>query len=396
MPGNPGVGPRLSSFGSLDTRAARGRRAVGAMHMDPIDGNIDPGSSPEVSAPFNPVIDQAVKAKDFSAFQAEKRAERLRDAGLKDTPKPSEAPATTPAEPAAHAEDQAAKGAEPAKPKGKEKRLPQLDADIQERLKRRAEIQREIDREEGRLEALRQSREPKDVKPAASSPAQPVGDGRPKLEDFEADPARYPDPFMAYTEALAEWKADQVYTRKELERRAAEQVEREHQTITEKLTTFQQRFTEAMAADPELYESIDPRIRALKPLSTLSPAERQNANPLNALAEVFITAEDPIGLMRYFSDQPDEVLRVCRLQPDQFYQALGRIAASLPSAGTSRPAAAAPAAPARTSAPPPPTTLGSRVTESGDPLENAVNRKDFGAYQREKRRRKMAELGLVR
>lgn len=362
---------------------------------------VDSGSSPEVLSAaaepaINPVLDQAVKAKDFAAFRAEKDAER-REAvtGKREARTPTEAK-SDPSEQAAKQPDQDA-AAKPQPARGKEKRIPQLDADIQERLRRRAEIQREIDREEGRLSALRQQGAPKDEKPAASSPAKaPVGDGRPTLAQFEADPDQYPDPFLAYTEALAEWKADRVYERREAERLAAERRTQVEQSVFESAKRFKDRIDKAIEADPEALSSLDQRILDLKPLSHMTPEERQHANPLNALADVFIGSDDPVGIMRYFSDRPEEVVRVCRMQPEQFFKEVGRIEARLAAAGSSAAPQAETTPAPRTTAPKPPTTLGQRPAESGDPLESAVKRKDFAAYQQAKRHQRMAELGLTR
>jgi hypothetical protein len=355
------------------------------------DVNIeDVGSSPTmpvVSEPVNPVLAEAVKSKDFGAFQAEKRAARV--AEMTGRERPTDAGAD-PAKPVAQATSDDTADAKPASdpPKmgrGKEKRIPQLDADIQDRLRRRAEIAQEIAREEGRLEALKASRVPKpDETAAVSSPATP--DGRPTLAFFEADPAKYPDPYTAYIEALADWKADQVYQRKETERQQREAGEKAQAAYTERITTFRERISAAVTADAEVLETLDPRIVALKPLSQLKPGE--DANALNALAEEFIKSDDPIGLMRYFSDHPEEVVRVGKLDPPAFFQAIGRITAKLePSPAAER------AATTKTAAPPPPTTLGQRASESGDPLVRAVRDRDTGRFLSIKRQQRLRAAG---
>jgi hypothetical protein len=359
------------------------------------DVNTDAGSSPDVTV-TNPAADSAVKSKDFGAFQAAKRAERLQSLGVTDQPKPgaSATPADDkPAAAAGQTDDKSGTGEQP-KPgqgRGKERRIPQLDADIQDRLRRRAELAQEIAREEGRLEALRQPTAPKqDARQAAPSTAKAGEDHEPQLADFEADPAKYPDPYTAYVRAVGRWEARSELREQEQARSQREATERQQAARVERVTTFQQRVAEAATADPESVESIDQRLLTLKPLSNLGPGEVPNA--LNALAEAFVASDNPIGLMRYFSDNPAEVVRVGKLQPDQFYQAIGRIEAGL---AKSTPAAAVQPK-QKTSAPPPPTTLGQRASESGDPLENAVKRKDFTAFQAAKRRAKMAELGLAR
>jgi hypothetical protein len=354
------------------------------------DVNIDAGSSPDVSAEVvNPVLAKAVAQKDVGAFLDEKRAERLRAATGRERVETGDSTPPEPVEQAAADEKSEAKPAseQPKMGRGKEKRIPQLDQDIQDRLRRRAEIAQEIAREEGRLEALKASRPQTDEKQAVSSTAKPVAtDGKPNLADFEADPARYPDPYSAYIEALSDWKADQVYQRKEAERQQREATEKEQQSYTERITTFQQRIAEAVTADAEVLETLDPRVVALKPLSQLKPGEQANA--LNALAEEFIKSDDPIGLMRYFSDHPEEVLRVGKLPPDQFYQAIGRITFQLSKDSPERETAVQ-----KTSAPPPPTTLGQRASEAGDPLMRAVRDKDTGRFLALKRQQRMREAG---
>jgi hypothetical protein len=264
-----------------------------------------------------------------------------------------------------------------------------LDADIQARLKRRHEVAQEIAREEGRLAALRAQSQPQDVKPPAPSPGPAVAqdDPEPQLTDYEADPAKYPDPYSAWMRSVGRWEARQEYRQQEQARHQREQAERQAKTAQEREAGFRSKLTEATKADPAFIESLSPDVLALKPFSKLGPGDVPSA--LNAVAEEIVSSDNPTGLMRYFSDHPEALQRCAGMVPAKLFRELGRIEASL---------AGATSAPTQTitNAPRPPTTLGSQPAQANGSTDAAAQRGDVSAFFAARRREKLARAGLTR
>lgn len=281
----------------------------------------------------------------------------------------AEAPAAQPVDQAASTDASEPKAAsEPAKPtKNADTRKAQLQAEIKAELARREQIRLEIAREEGRLAALRGS-DP-DAKSAKSSPAaeEPVAVTRPKPSEDEIG-SKY-DSYAAFVEDLTEWKVEQREFQSQHKSQRAEQ--------ETQLKARVEKFREAVAADPEFVTKVHDRVKALVPSSMLPKG--QPVNGQSELAERFLKSDVGVPLMRHFSDHPEDLDRIAGLHPDDFYIELGKLEAKL-SGGVPVPV---PATPTKhvSSAPTPPTTLGNRPADAGDPMKAALARGDFAAYR---------------
>jgi hypothetical protein len=106
--------------------------------------------------------------------------------------------------------------------------------------------------------------------------------------------------------------------------------------------------------------------------------------------------DSPIGpaMIRHFADHLDVFSRIAQLQTVNPYAALrelGKLEAQLENKASSASAAAV-TPKTVTSAPAPPTTLGSRIAEPADAYASAITRKDQRAYNEEANRRDAARL----
>lgn len=330
---------------------------------------------------------RALSRGDFAAFRQSRRTERAADAGVTlPTPSGTTAPEpqapTEPAEPAPQATaDQPDPTPEKPKHKGADERIKEL-------LRQRYEEREARLRMEGELEALRRqlSGQPTpETKPAASSPARvmdrpaPQDDPEPRLEDFEADPAKYPDPYTAYVRAVGRWEARQEFNARQQAEQQRVQRERAQAAIAETVQRYQS------SVDAEFMATLRPEVTNLVP--SFMPDSQHQPPALTAIADEALRSSDPRAFLTYLNDHPDELQQMARMLPVQLFKALGRIEASL----TAKPA---PVAPATTAAPPPPTTLGTRPADPGSPVDAAMNRGDFAAYRDAKKRERIASAGL--
>ena len=241
-------------------------------------------------------------------------------------------------------------------------------------LRQRAELRREVAPAQPAGEPAR----------PASQPAPKAEGSEPQFADFEADPAKYPDPYAAFVEARAEWRANAAIERAlsaERERVAKDAGERE---LKAKAGTMQQRIDAAVAADPTLRDRIlFDQFESHVPSSLLKPGDP--ASPQNDLAEALLNAEKPTDLMVYLSEAPKELAALLTSpSPSAFWRTLGQIEGRM-----TAPKKAAPKT--ITDAPAPPPTVGTRH-ESGDDADAAVRSDDVAAYRAARLRQRTAGL----
>jgi len=329
-------------------------------------------SATDQSAPVSALAD-ALARGDQEGYGRARQAER---AG---TPLPPIPPASAVGQPAEQVAETAASVSSPASEPGAasghkgnaDTRKAELQAEIQALLKQRAELRQTV--------PAASPQPPVKAEPA-SHPA-PKAEGEPQLADFEAHPEQYPDPYAAFVEARADWRASQAIAKAlaaDRETRQRETVERE---TRDRAGALQAKINAAMAADPSLKDTILFDQFDAVPTSLLVAGEA--ASPQNDLAEALLDADQPTDLMRYLSDQPKDFAELLASPgPRAFWRALGRIEGRMS-------APKRPVPKTITDAPAPPLTVGTRH-ESIDTLESALKSGDQAAYNAEMRRRRFA------
>jgi len=320
----------------------------------------------QVVAPLS-ALDQAVAAGDMGAFKAAKAAER---AGTPLTPSADQSGASAAPAP----DDQAAStdatpkpASEPGKQsnRGAEARIKELNWRTKQAEERAARLEQE-------LAALRQTQP--ETKPAASSPA--AVDAEPQLADFEGDPDKYPDPYVAWLDARQEWKWRQLESQRQ-EQQQREAQERSHRAWVEDTVR------RARELGPELVESLSEEVRNLRPLVSLGPHEPPTT--ANFITQQILESDAAGPILKHLSDHPEELRRLEAIPKyGQMVYEVGKLAARL--------SAPPPPSPPKviTTAPPPPTTTGNRPTEPVDALEAAVRSGDMAAFKALRQRERQA------
>lgn len=325
----------------------------------------------------------------FAAYEAEQNA---RDRGVepeKIAPaiEPEPTIAAQPAESApAQPEEQAA--STEVKPEGaSETPKPPKNAEtrVQELLRERSNDRTRIARLEAQIAELSQSRQVPDVK-AAPSPA-PAGDTFP---DYERYVAQHPDAsYEAYTDARVAFSVERALKADREQRQREEASQRASRTAQERETKYQQRLKDAGITGDDLPEHLD----LLVPAHYLPRDEQgrftKRPSGYNALGDLVLDSDAAPQFVRHFADHPEDMHRIAGLLPRDLMLEFARLETRL-----SQPASpAAPPPKTVTSAPPPPDSLGRRPAAASDPIEAAVGRKDFRAYEAESNRRDLAARG---
>lgn len=285
----------------------------------------------------------------------------------------ADSPPAVPATPAASTDASSSPASEPGKPKkaNAETRLAEL-------LPEHGRLKAEHDRLRSELDALK--RPAKSDAVAESSPAA----GRP-LDDLLASPdvsraaLSEAEFFAAYpTAGFGEFTR---YTSR-YEIAADRAVTAQRQTVRARETSFQEKYDQAVKADPTFVESLDPRIADLRPIDSLRAGERPG--PMNVIAQEILESPIPAQIMAHLSAHPEELDRLAALPFPALLKAMGRLEAQLD----------APAPPRTTqavsTAPPPPKTLGTKNEVPADPVAGAIADGDFARYKREQNARDVA------
>jgi hypothetical protein len=320
-------------------------------------------------------------------------SDAARDAWLNGTPQPS---ADQPADAApAKAVDSApstdvdAKPAsepgDPAKPKSKgvKARTEELDADIaalNERLRIRKEIQRELD-------ATDRARPKQDAKPDSSPAVDKKAEAArframpdaPKLEEFDS----YDDWAIEMASFVADKKLEAREARSQQESRARH----DEQRFTQKAHKASERFNSYLEKNPAAKERISPELLAIVPISQLKPGERIGAE--NFIAEQIFESDFTGELADHFSTDAgfQDFQRLMRLSPDGILKAIGKLEAKF-DGGTAPSSTKSPKT--ISTAPDPAETFGRRPAAPADALEAALLSGDPTAYQDEANRRDWA------
>ncbi len=288
--------------------------------------------------------DKALAAGDVAAYNAIENAREQAEKTGKATP---EAP--PPSSEIAAASETATTTTQEKKPKTGEDRKAELHAEIQELLKKRAELQ-------GKTEPPAEKK-PADPAPAAVEPPKPPAGPKAPVEPQLAD-------FTTFAEYQA---ADRKYTRELVvfETQAAIAADRATQATQAANKTIEESWTKRVREAEALHD--DFAAVAFSPTTPITPA-----------MDGFIL-KCPIGpqvLYRLGENASAEGKRIAALDPFDTVEALAEIRNELSGKVT------APPARKHTAAPPPATDLGARNTDAADPVQAALNRGDVAAYMR--------------
>lgn len=314
-----------------------------------------PPAAPAPSAPAPTPEQAAFEKKDFSAWQAAKKA------GNTAPPPAPEAKAEPPA-PAA-----------PPPPK----KITLTQDELNARTRRAVE------------EALKSAEQARTAAPPAPPTEQPKPPAPPPAEKFpsiEEWSKTHPEGTLNdYLDARDTFRDEQRAT---AARRDAETRGR----LTEMKTradSFRQNVQAAIAADPQFLNAIPEEIIAAKPFSALSREDIHagKATIANVAAEAALRSSDAARFLRHLKANPAEANRIGQLSPGEWlveFIALDRSlgVASAPAQPSPAAAPSQPAAPPSTitAAPPPPETL-TRPSSVVDPEAAAFKGKNFAEWQ---------------
>lgn len=248
--------------------------------------------------------------------------------------------------------DEKAAASEPAKTqtqehsKGEERKA-RLAAEIQDLLRQRAELRREV----------QTSKEAKTTAP----PAEKTSD-KPTPDKFTT--------YEEYVEALADWKAEQkgvalINQFKQEQEQAAKKAQQD-EAFKQAQEHWKAQVEKAIEKHPDFVEVA---------LAKESPI------PENSIPDGFLAkSEHGADILYHLSKNPDEIKSILKLDPFDQVRALIKLEVSLSEA------------PAKTvtSAPPPAKELGGRSTNASDPATEAVKAKNFRAYKEAMDRREHA------
>jgi hypothetical protein len=271
-----------------------------------------------------------------------------------------------PADPDAEPEPEPAVIAKAAEPKPLSKR----QQEINEHIRRATAAELKVKDLEAQI-AKEQRPEPK-AEPKVDAKADPPADAdrEPTLDDF----LDQPDPYLSLQRALTRYDVAQTLKARDAEHETRTAAARDESDVQRLFTEYQTREAAFKATRPEF----DAHTQAVRNAINVS-------TPLGrALVESPIAPE----LILHFADHPDDFTRIGSFPLPTALRELGKLEARLEAGAT--PSVVGDAPKHVTSAPRPPTTLGSRTAEAADAVESAVTRKDVGAYIREVNARELA------
>ena len=283
----------------------------------------------------------------------------------------------------------------PGQKKSAKERAGEVDADIAElnsRLKIRAELKRELD-------AL--DRKPKqDAKGEPSSPAKAAATdpawkkyltmpGAPKAKDFDGENA-----LDEYAAAMGSFIAEQIADEKfgklwDERTKASTQAADEDQAFGELVTHAVTRAEAEAEADPEILDRIDDRWKGLNPSNRLGD---QRLSPAHFVKDrVMFHSNHPLKLSELLTkDNSKELARIARLSPDAIIREVAYLDASFGALSTET--ETDPPSPVSKAAPPP-ATLGRKAAAAVDEESDALNSGDFTKWNAIQDKKVLAKRG---
>lgn len=221
----------------------------------------------------------------------------------------------------------------------------------------------EIERDEARAALARVGQPQRTEQPAAAKP-QPIvdpNDPEPVFEDF----LEQPDPYLAHVRATAAWDRRQ-YDREQGQLQA------------------HQRAEQAARDQYQAYVTREQAIRATRPdFDAITAPVRQAIDLRYPLGQALIASPVAPSLILHFAEHPDDFQRIGALGTTNLPAALRELGKLEARYDTASPASAQLAIPPKTvsSAPTPPTTLGTRPADPADAEAGAIARGDFRAFR---------------
>ncbi len=245
--------------------------------------------------------------------------------------------------------------------------------EINDHLRAKAEAIQRADAAEKRLAELEANAQRSDPTPPAQLPA-PEDDKEPVLDDF----LDTPDPYLAYSRAIAKYDALQVVTAQESARDARTKAQREQDDAQQLFLAYQAREAALKLQHPDF--------------DTKTAAVRNAIDLRTPLGSALVESPVAPQLILHLAEHPEDFERIGRLGVTNLPAALrelGRLEAKFePDAAPSGPAPKT-----VTSAPSPPSTLGRRPADVADDADAAVAREDFRAYADAENRKEIVRMG---
>ena len=147
-------------------------------------------------------------------------------------------------------------------------------------------------------------------------------------------------------------------------------------------TTYQDSVRKTAEADPSFKDSLSPRVLQLMPIDALPPGAAPTAQ--NVIAQEIVTSPSAPALLRHLSAHPEDLDRLERLpHAAAIAREIGRLEAKLETP-------AVPVLKTTSSAPPPPSTLGTKPSVPADDAEAAIASGDVARYIAIMNRRELA------
>jgi len=345
--------------------------------------DVSPGSSP---APVR--ADAVLDSLNHEERTSWQKTGEFPDRVKVNTPK-SDVPAASSAAPpdvpaassAATSDDSPASSADPVKKDGHKGNA---DTRLQELLREQKDWQR---REAALLKALegRSERRPPDA-PASAAPTKAEWERFAAMADAPQEEAFAT--LRDYTIAMSLFVSDKRDGERAAHARSEHAISRHNDTVRKTVADAAARIETFRATDPDLESKIDPGLVEIVPASLVP--RNQPIQPHHALMEQVLRSDFTPQLLIHFStvEGKAEWKALCQLgsRPDAFLRAFGRLETRFEAAPEASPTKQT------SSAPKPPTVLGSRTAETVDPVESAIKSKDPTAYFREANKRELAGL----
>lgn len=301
-----------------------------------------------------------------------------------------------PVEQVASTDASSSAASEPAKPekrkgKGLEARKTAIDADIQdlnERLRIRAELRKQLDATEPKPKA---DATPDSSPTTADQPTEAEYKryrsmpGAPKASEFED----LDDYAAAMGYFISSHVAKENFGKLFDERTQQSDAQFEQERRFESLATSAADLMDAeRAADPEIINRIDPRWKALPPMSALPPGQAPTPAQFVKDRAVF-HSRNPLKVSEALTREDSaELKRLVRLSPDQIIREIAYLDASFP-ASQDEAEGSAPS-PHVSKAPAPSQTLGRKAAAAVDPLKKAIAENDYLSFERIENERTVA------
>ena len=280
----------------------------------------------------------AAKAKAEAAKEA--KAEAKAEEKPKETPEPAKEAKDE------EAEEQKSRAAE--RVKEATRQAAELKRQVAQERQERERLAREVaELRRAHQEATQRAQPAPQAQPQRQAPVSPDNDPQPRQEDFED--------YAEYVDARARHAARAEYRERERTESARRVAHAYAETIGGVVNKFHERLEKAGNGDREAFlGSISPVVAGLRPSFLLGDGETPTTHTV--IADEIVDSEHSAGLMKHFTDHPDDFQRIASLRtPRDIAREMAKLEAKLESAtaGNSLPARQPASKPATSQAPPP-------------------------------------------